>query len=117
MIDVHFRFTVDVPQLQALTEAILTLGAQLMEQIEEIKATLIRMQEGQAATATAIAEQVTIIATEVAQWNAESVTPAQLATLQASLLQAAETAEQQAAQIRANTQQISGIVPDQPPPA
>jgi hypothetical protein len=45
------------------------------------------------------------------------VTPEQLATLQANLRQAADTAEAQADQIRDNTAQITGIVPDQPPTA
>jgi hypothetical protein len=88
-----------------------------MEQIEEIKQTLIRMQEGQAATSQAIAEQVTTIATEISQWTPQTVTSEQLATLQANLLRAAETAEAQAAEIRANTEQITAIVPDEPPPA
>lgn len=116
MLDVHWTLTVHVPEVAALTDALLTLGAQLMDQIQEIKDTLIRMQEGQAATSQAIADQVTVIATEVSQWTPQTVTEAQLATLQANLLQAAETAEAQAAQIRANTEQITGIVPDTPAP-
>lgn len=116
MLDVHWTLTVHVPELASLEQTLLTLGAQLMEQFQEIKDTLIRMQEGQAATSEAIAQQVTIIANEVSQWNAEAVTPEQLATLQTNLRQAADTAEAQAAQIRDNTAHITGIVPDQPPP-
>ena len=105
MLDVHWTLTVDVPQLATLNHTLLTLGGQVLDQVQGIKDTLMRIEEQQAAAADALAEQVTIIATDVGEWNA---------TLQAKLSQIATTAEQQAAQVRANSAQIAGIVPDAP---
>lgn len=115
MLDVHWTLTVDVPQLATLNHTLLTLGGQVLDQVQGIKDTLMRIEEQQAAAADALAEQVTIIATEVGEWNAGAITSEQIATLQAKLSQIATTAEQQAAQVRANSAQIAGIVPDAPP--
>ena len=114
MLDIHWKITVEVPQLESLEQTIALLGEQLVDQIQGIKDTLIRIEEQQASAAEALAEQVTIIATEVSQWNAGAITSEQLTNLQTKLSQIATTAEQQAAQVRANSEQIAGIVPDAP---
>lgn len=88
----------------------------MVDAIQGIKDTLVRIEESQAAAAENLASQVTVIANEVSQWNKESVTPEQVTNLQNKLTEIATTAEQQAAQIRANSEQIAGIVPDQPAP-
>lgn len=85
-----------------------------MEQLAEIKQTLVRIEESQAVAAEALAEQVTVIAQEVSQWNTGAITTEQLTNLQTTLSSIAQTAESQAAQIRANSAEIAAIVPDTP---
>jgi septal ring factor EnvC (AmiA/AmiB activator) len=109
-LDIQWTLTVQVPQLGQLA----TIGAQLVEQLAEIKQTLMRIEESQAGAAEALAEQVTVIAQEVSQWNTGAITTEQLTKLQTTLSTIAQTAESQAAQIRANSAEIAAIVPDTP---
>jgi len=69
----------------------------------------------QAAGSDAIAAQLTAIADEIAQLNAGAITQEQLDAIEQQIRTAATTAEQQAADIRSNTEQITTIVPDAPP--
>lgn len=89
-----------------------------MASIDSIKAEIVRLNDNQAAAATALTEQVTRIADEVTQWNASGtpVTDAQMTNLETSLRAAADAAAQQAANIQANNQAIQGIIPDAPAP-
>jgi hypothetical protein len=114
--DVHFSFTVSVPELETLRQTLLTLGAQVMASLEGITAAIDGLVEQQAQGSEAISEQLTIIATEISQWTPESVTQAELDALASRVQAAADTAAQQAADIRANSQQITTIVPDTPAP-
>jgi len=90
---------------------------EIMESVQSIKDTVILLQQNQAEASQALTEQVTRIADEMAQYTAESITQEQLDNLGAALRACADSAAQQTATIRSNTEQISGIVPDQPPPA
>ena len=129
--EITWNITVSVPQLDAIQQTLLEIGEKLVASIDSIKAEVVRLTENQASAADALVsssqaltEQVTRIADEVAQWNAVGtpVTPEQMTNLEAALRAAADTAahqssaiEQQAADIRANSEAIAGIIPDNPP--
>jgi hypothetical protein len=115
MLDIHWTLSVDVPQLERL----IALGEQLVDYVQAIKDEMARLADGQAQQTEALATQLEAIVAEMQQFNAEDITQAQLDNLLASITTAANTAHQQAADIVANTQQITAIVPDEPaaPPA
>lgn len=115
--DVHWTIEVSVPQLDDLHLTILTVGEKLVASVDSIKAEVVRLNENQAAAAEALNEQVTKIADEVSQWNASGtpVTDEQMTNLETALRAAADTAAQQATNIRANSDAIAGIIPDAPP--
>lgn len=115
MLDVHWTITVHVPQLDTLQQTIMTIGERVVASVDSIKQELTRLTEAQAAGSQAIADQITVIADEIAQFSAGAITQEQLERLEAELRTAADTATQQATATRANTQAIAGIVPDAPP--
>lgn len=119
MLDIHWTLTVHVPEVDALTQALLRVGDTLVASIDSIKAEVVRLGENQAAEAAALNEQVTKIADEVAQWNASGtpVTDVQMTNLETALRAAADSSAQHTASIQANTQAIQGIIPDEPQPA
>jgi hypothetical protein len=86
-----------------------------MESVQSIKDTVILLQQNQAEAAQALTDQVTRIADEMAQYTAEAITQEQLDNLGTALRACADSAAHQTATIRANTEQITGIVPDAPP--
>jgi len=88
-----------------------------MERIQGIIDAMNNLSAQQAAGSQAIADQITVVANEIAQLHAGSITQEQLDALEAQLREAASIAEQQAAQIRATSQDIAGMVPDELPPA
>ena len=112
VLDVHWKLTVEVPQLTELQQTLLAIGATLVETVASIIATIEQLNANQATAAQALNEQVTRIADEVAQWEASSITQQQIDNLGAALKTAADTAGKQAADIQANTEAIRGIVPD-----
>jgi hypothetical protein len=114
-LDIHWTLTVEVPQLASLEAAVRQLGVQLMADLQGIQAEIAHLSEQQAAGSDAIAAQLTVIADEVSQINAETIKQEDLDALAAQIRQAAQVATDQAAQIRANSEQIAGIVPDAPP--
>ena len=114
-LDIHWTLTVSVPQLDTLTDTLRSIGAQLMADLSGIHDALVQLTEQQAQGSEAIAEQLSVIASEIEQLNAGSIDQADLDELAAQVRAAAQTATDQAAQIRANSQQISGMVPDEPP--
>jgi hypothetical protein len=114
--DIHWDIEVTIPQLEGLTQTMRELGVQLMESMENIVAQLDRLAEGQASMSEGLAEQLQAIAREVAQWSPGVVTQEQMDSLGMRLTQAADTAVQQAADVRSNASLISGIIPDEPAP-
>lgn len=86
-----------------------------MDRLEGITQAINALVEQQAVGDEAIAAQLTVIADEISQLNAGSITDAELDALETRIRDAAATAERQAADIRANSQQITGIVPEAPP--
>lgn len=107
-LDIHWTVTVNVPQLDVW-------GEKLVAEVQGIKDQLARLNEGQAQGFDAIAAQLTAIHDEMQQFTAGNITQEQLDNLEASLKTAADNAEKQAADVRANTEQIMQIVPDAPP--
>lgn len=124
MLDIHWTITVQVPQLDAIHETLVTLGQQFLTLGEQLVADtqgildqMARLNEAQAQGFEAIAAQLNAILAEMQQFSAGDITQEQLDNLEAALKTSADNAEKQAADIRANTQQIMQIVPDEPPPA
>lgn len=115
MLDVHWTLTVNVPQLDALQQTILMLGAQIVADLAGIHDAIVALGTQQAASSEAIADQLTAIADEVSQLNAAQIDQADLDTIATQIREAAKVAEDQAAAIRSNTASIAAIVPDAPP--
>ena len=109
-LDINWTFTVIIPQLDAL-------GAQLMDRLTGIENAILDLGTQQAAGTAAIAAQLTVVANEISQLNAETIQAADLARLEQQIRAAAKIAEDQAAAIRANSQQIASMVPDPPAPS
>lgn len=107
-LDIHWTLTVSVPQLE-------TWGARIVAELQGIHDAIVTLGTQQAAGSQAIADQLTAIADEIGQLNAEAVSQADLDAIATQIRDAAKVAEDQAASIRANTANIAGIVPDAPP--
>jgi hypothetical protein len=115
MMDIHWTIEVHVPQLDVLQQVLLDIGAQLMAELTGIREAIATLGTQQAAGSDAIAAQLTAIADEISQINAETIVQADLDALAQQIRDAAKVAEDQATAIRTNTAQIAGIVPDAPP--
>ena len=111
MLDIHWTMTVNVPQLEHLTTVLETL----VDYVQSIKDEMARLADGQAQQTDALAAQLEAIVAEMQEFTAGNITQEQLDNLHSAIQAAADTAHQQAADIRSNTQQIAQIVPDQPP--
>ena len=114
-LDIKWTIEAHVPEVEALTAMLELWGERLVASVDSIKQELTRLISSQADGSAAIAEQLTKIADEIAQFDAEDITQEQLDKLETELRTAADTATQQAADIRANSDAIAGIVPDAPP--
>ena len=115
--DISITLTVSVPQLDAVTAAMMTLGEKLVETIESIIAEVQRLNANQAESSAALTAQVTRIADEAEEYATQGtvVTPQQMTNLAAALRSAADNAAKQTADIQANTAAIGEIVPGSPP--
>lgn len=109
-LDINWTLTVIIPQLDVW-------GEKIVAELQGIKDAIAQLSEQQAAGSDAIAAQLTVIADEIAQLNSASISQDELDALEKQIRDAAQVASDQAAQIRANSQQISGMVPDAPPVA
>jgi hypothetical protein len=114
-LDINWTLTVHIPQLDALQQTLLDIGAQIMAELTGIQDAIVTLGTQQAAGSDAIAAQLTAIADEISQITAETIQQADLDALAQQIRDAAAVAEKQAADIRANTAQVAGIVPDTPP--
>jgi ABC-type transporter Mla subunit MlaD len=116
MLDVHWTLTVSVPQLDALQQTMLELGAQIVAELTGIQDAINSLVSNQAAGQDALAAHLTAIETEIRQLG-ESPTQAELDHLADQVNAAAATAAHGAEELRAMTEQVAGMVPDAPPPA
>lgn len=110
MIDINWTLTANVPQIEVW-------GERIVAELQGIRDAMAELGTQQAAGSEAIASQLTVIANEIAQLDAEAISQEQIDKLAGDIRAAAQLAEEQAAQVRANSQQIAGMVPDDPPPA
>lgn len=110
MLDIKWTIEVHVPQLDFW-------GEKLMAELSGIHAAIVELTNQQAAGSDAIATQLTTIADEIAQLNTAAISQDDLDAIEQQIRAAAQLAADQAAQIRANSQQIAGMVPDEPPAA
>jgi uncharacterized protein with von Willebrand factor type A (vWA) domain len=111
--EITWNITVSVPQLDHLN----ALMEKLVDHVEAIIEQMARLNEGQAQQTDAIAAQLEAVVAEMQQYAAEDITEAQLTNLLNAVTAAADTSHKLAADIRKNTEQITGIVPDAAHPA
>lgn len=114
-LDIHWTLTVSVPQLDTLHQTLVELGAQFMADFAGMRTELTTLVAQQARISDELAAQLTIIAQEIQQRNADVTSQADLDALAGQIREAAQQASAQADQIRAASEQIAGIVPDAPP--
>ena len=120
--DIQWTIIVQVPQLDALIQTLETIGVAMADALSGIKDALIDLNNQQAASSQALADQLTAIAVEIDQVAAAiaaggPVSQEQLDAIAQHIRDAAKIASDQAAQIAANTASIEGMVTPAPPPA
>jgi hypothetical protein len=113
---ITWDITVNVPQLDTINQTLLTLGAQAMADLQSIQAAIVELTTQQAAGQQALTDQLTVIANEIDQLDAESIDQAEIDALAQQIRDAAAASQAATDQVRANSAQIAGMVPDQPPP-
>jgi uncharacterized phage infection (PIP) family protein YhgE len=113
---ITWDITVNVPQLDTINHTLLTLGAQLMADLQGIKDAIVELTSQQAAGQQALTDQLTVIANEIDQLDAEAIDQAELDALAQQIRDAAAVSQAGVDQVRANSAQIAGMVPDEPPP-
>ena len=101
MLNIHWRTTVDIPQLAALQQELLTLGDKLVSELSDLTTAIQELIADQAAHLTAIEEEIRQLGTNPTQ--------AQLDGLAAQVRDASSG-------LRAMTDQVKGMVPDEPAP-
>jgi uncharacterized phage infection (PIP) family protein YhgE len=116
VLEITWNLIVHVPQLDTINQTLLTLGAQVMAELQGIKDAIVELTTQQAAGQQALTDQLTAIANEIAQLDAESIDQAELDALAQQIRDAAATSQAGVDQVKANTAQITGMVPDEPPP-
>jgi hypothetical protein len=116
MLDIHWTLTVSVPQLDALQQTMLEIGATIVGEISGIQNAINSLVTNQAAGQEALSAHLTAIENEIRQLG-DNPTQAQLDHLADQVNAAAATATKGAADLRAMTEQVAGMVPDTPPPA
>jgi chromosome segregation ATPase len=113
-VDISIRTTVDVPQLETLEHTLRELGEKIVAELTGINDALAELTTTQAAGQTALSEHLTAIEEEIRQLG-ESPTQAQLDAIADRIHEAADVSAKGAADLRAMTEQVKGMVPDTPP--
>jgi hypothetical protein len=116
MLDVHWTLTVSVPQLDAIQQTLLELGVNIVAEIAGIQQAINSLVTNQADGQEALSAHLTAIENEIRQLGANP-TQAELDHLADQVNAAAATTTKAAADLRAMTTQVEGMVPDTPPPA
>jgi uncharacterized coiled-coil protein SlyX len=116
MLDIHWTLTVSVPQLDAIQQTLLELGVNIVAEIAGIQNAINSLVANQATGQDALSAHLTAIENEIRQLG-DNPTQAQLDHLADQVAAAAATSAKGAADLRAMTEQVSGMVPDAPPPA
>jgi hypothetical protein len=109
MLDIHWSLTVSVPQLD-------TWGARIVAELTGIQNAINTLVANQASGQDALSAHLTAIENEIRQLG-DSPTQEQLDHLADQVNAAAATSAKGAADLRAMTEQVSGMVPDAPPQA
>jgi hypothetical protein len=113
--NIQWDITVSVPQLDALTETLLTIGETIVAELTSITEALTVLATNQAQGQTALSEHLTAIEEEIRQLG-DAPTQAELDAIADQIHQAAAVSAQGAADLRAMTEQVKGMVPDTPAP-
>jgi hypothetical protein len=116
MLDITWTIVAHVPQLDALQQTLLEIGATIVGEISGIQNAINSLVTNQADGQEALAAHLTAIENEIRQLGANP-TQAELDHLADQVNAAAATTTKAAADLRAMTEQVSGMVPDTPPPA
>ena len=115
MLDVHWKLTVEVPQLDSLQQTLLALGETLVAELSGIQDAINSLVTNQASGQEALAAHLTAIEDEIRQLG-DAPTQAQLDALADQVHAAAATSSKAAEDLRAMTEQVKGMVPDEPTP-
>jgi hypothetical protein len=110
----HYYHYTSVPQLDALTAAIVAIGDKLMAELTAINEALATLTTNQAAGQAALSEHLTAIEEEIRQLGS-APSQAELDAIADQIHEAAAVSAKGAADLRAMTEQVKGMVPDTPP--
>lgn len=114
-LDIHWSLTVQVPQLETLTDTLVLLGDKLVAELSVIQDAIVALTTQQAQGQQALSAHLTAIEEEIAQLNAETITQEQLDALAAQIHAAAGVSAKGVTDLQAMTEQVKGMVPDTPP--
>jgi hypothetical protein len=114
-LDVHWQTTVSVPQLDVLTQALLTIGEKLVAELTGIQEALTVLTTNQAAGQAALSAHLTAIEEEIRQLG-DTPSQAELDAIADQIHEAAAVSAKGATDLRAMTEQVKGMVPDTPAP-
>ena len=115
-LDIHWTFEVSVPQLDTLEQTILDLGEKIVAELTGINEALATLTTNQAAGQDALSAHLAAIEEEIRQLG-ESPTQEQLDAIADQIHAAAAVSSKGAEDLRAMTEQVKGMVPDEAPPA
>jgi len=110
-ITVTWDITVSVPQLDGL----IAIGEKIVAELTGINEALVELTTNQADGQTALSEHLTAIEEEIRQLG-DAPSQAELDAIADQIHAAAATSAQGAANLRAMTEQVKGMVPGDPPP-
>ena len=113
-VDISITTTVSVPQLDALTAALMAVGEKLVSELSGIQSAIDTLVANQLAGQDAMSAHLAAIQAEIAQLG-ESPTQAQLDHLAEQVNAAAAVSLKAGEDLRAMTEQVKGMVPDEPP--
>jgi hypothetical protein len=113
VLDVHWKLTVDVPQLNTLEQTILDVGEKIVAELSGIHEALAVLATNQAAGQEALSTHLAAIEDEIRQLG-DSPTQADLNAIADQIHEAAAVSAKGAEDLRAMTEQIKGMVPDTP---
>jgi hypothetical protein len=109
----YYHHVVSVPELTALTAALLAVGEKLVGELSGINEGLAALTANQADGQAALSEHLTAIEEEIRQLG-ENPTQAQLDAIAEQIHAAAAVSAKGAQDLRTMTDQVKGMVPDAP---
>ena len=113
-LEIHWTTTLNIPQLDTLSEAILEIGEKLVAELGVIQDAINALTAQQAVGQADLAAHLQAIEDEIKQLDAETITQEQLDGLAAQIHETIAISAQGAETLRAATERVKGMVPDTP---